>query len=408
MLSIAQLRTPPTRSEITAWLIQTLRDLGFQTTGWQPGRIQHTMLHAVATVAAGFAQLGSALVTGGFNSTASGAGLTLFSTSRFGNTRNAAIKTQGPFTLTNTATVPYSIAVGSLVFSDNLGVEFQNTQAITLNASSTNTVNVEAILAGASGNIQNSATISLITPLAGVSVTNPSPGTDGDGNVLPWYSIQTGVDEETDKALRDRNASQWGLLAVEKTSTAFEHLALGLDAVRKVTIVANNPRGPGTVDVYLASDSAVLSTGDMETAQAAFAEYTFGTDSAWPPAITDAVTFPSTATMVYCRQPATLELTITGAVYYDPNYTEAQIKASLTTALDDLVKLAPIGGYDYSPGPSNVITLGDIVQTMETTVGVRTVTLTAPAGNITVSNTALVTSPSDWFTGRLTFAAVTS
>lgn len=409
MLSVSQLQTPPTRAEITQWLIDTLQDYGFQTTGWQPGRIQWTILNAVATVAALFAQVAANLTKASFNSTSTGAGLTLFSASRFDNTRDDAIKTAGPFTFANTATVPYSVQVGALVVTDSAGVQFVNTAAGTIPASSTGTtIAMEAVLAGAAGNIANGATLTLVTPLAGVSATNPSPGTDGDGNPLPWYSTTTGADLESDSELQQRNATKWGLLAVEKTSTALENLALKQNGVSKVTVRGDNPRGPGTVDIYLAGDSAILGTSDMEAAQAAFADYTFQTDANWPPAITDGFTFPLTATQVYCRQPATQELNITGAVYYDPNYTEAEVKANLQTVLDDFVALTPIGGRDYRPGPSNVITLGDILQAMETTIGVRTVTLTAPTGNVAVGVNTLITAPADWFTGRLTFAAVTS
>lgn len=409
MLSVSQLKTPPTRAEITQWLIDTLQDFGFQTTGWQQGRIQHTILSAVATVAAAFAQLGTALVKVGFNSTADGAGLTIYSKSRFDNERTAALQTKGPFTLDNAATVPYSISVGQLVFTTPSGVEFQSTEAITLTASSTGTtINVEAVLAGADGNIANNSTISLVTPLAGVTVRNPSPGDDGDGDPLPWYSIQTGTDEESDAALQLRNSTKWGLLSVERTATAYENLALSYAPVKKVTLRDDNPRGPGTVDVYVAADASVLGTTDMETLQALFADYVFATDSNWPPAVTDAVLYPTTATATYVRQPPTTELSITGVVYYDPNYTEAEVKAALKTALDDFVRLTPIGGRDYSPGPSNVVTLGDVLQTIETTVGVRTATLTAPTGNIALGTTTLLTAPADWFTGKITLTAVTS
>lgn len=409
MLSVSQLKTPPTRAEVTQWLIDTLQDYGFQTTGWQEGRIQHTLLQAFATVAVIFAQVINSLVRASFNSTSSGAALTLYSASRFDNTRAAAIATEGPFTFANTATVPYSVEVGALVVTNTAGVQFSNTAAATIPASSSGTtIAMKAVLAGAAGNIANNSALTLVTPLAGVSATNPSPGTDGDGNPLPWYSTATGADIQSDVALQQSNSTKWGLLAVEKTSTALKNLALKQTGVSKVTVRGDNPRGPGTVDIYLASDSAILGTSDMEAAQAAFADYTFQTDANWPPAITDGFTFPLAATQVYCRQPATQELNITGAVYYDPNYTEAEVKANLQTVLDDFVALTPIGGRDYSPGPSNVITLGDILQAMETTVGVRTVTLTAPTGNVAVGTNALVVAPADWFTGRLTFAAVTS
>lgn len=390
-------------------MIDTLQDFGFQTTGWQPGRIQHTILSACATAAFPFIQLGSALVRGAFNDLSTGSALTLYSKSRFDNTRTAALKTKGPFTINNTASVPYNVQIGQVVFTDTSGIEFTNTEAKTILASTSGqTLNVEAVLAGESGNIPNSSTLTLVTPLAGVSATNPSPGTDVNGDPLPWYSIQTGVDEESDSALRLRNSTKWGLLSVERTATAYENLALKQTGVEKVRVVHDNPRGPGSVDVYVAAASSVLGAGDMAAAQAAFADYTFGTTATWPPTITDLAAFPDTATRVYVRTPSTLELTINGVVYYDPAYTEAEVKANLKAVLDAFVQNTPLGGYDYSPGPTNVVTLNDVVQAIETTVGVRTSTLTLPAGNTLLSDNQLLTGPSDWFTGRITMTAVTS
>jgi uncharacterized phage protein gp47/JayE len=407
-LSISQLKTPPTRSEIVAWMLEVLRQFGFQTTGWQEGRIQHTMLNAFATVASAFAQLSADIVNNVYNDTASGAGLTLYSRNRFDNAREGAQRAAGPFLLTNGGTVAHVLTVGQLIVeATESGLQYENTSAGTVPAGDTLNVDFRASLAGASGSIPNNSALTLITPLAGVTVTNPGPGdVDLDGFADPWYTIQTGTDPETDIELRQRNATKWGLLSVEKTATAYENLALAQQGVSKAKIIHNNPRGAGTVDVYVASGKDLTSTGDKALAQAAFAGYTFGTEEAWPPTNTPE---QSTAEI---KDPATLELNLVGVIYYDPQYTLAEVQDAVEQSLDDFVTLMPIGGKEYISGAGRV-TVGDILEAIENTVGVRSVTLTeidgsGTIGDIELGATTLLQAPADWITGRLNFSAVTS
>ena len=405
MLSLSQLRNPPTRSEVVSWSLETLRELGFQTTGWQEGRIQNTLLNAFGTVVSGVLQVVADHVEQSYNSTATGAGLTLLALNRFSNERSGALKAAGPFLFNNIGTIAHSVEVGSLVVRDPNGIEFTNIQAGTIPAGGSVLLNMEAVLAGSDGSIPNNSTLTLVTPKAGTTVTNPGPGdVNGDGFPDPWYTIRTGTDPETDIALRQRNASKWGLLSVEKTATAYVNLALAQQGVNKVRVIDDNPRGAGTVDVYVANGGNLLSTGDKELAQAAFAARTFGTDSAWPPGNLGG--FPST---VYIKDPLTLELDIEGSIYYDPQFTLLEVQANVTQALNDFVALMPMGGIEYESGE---VTVGDITEVLEGTPGVRSITLTAvqggTPGDIDMQDTTLLTAPADWITGKLAFTAVTT
>lgn len=402
-LSVSQLKTPPTREETTAWLLERARELGFQTTGWQEGRIQNTILNVIATGITFCAQLSADTVRNIYSEEASGAGLTLLSKNSFDNTRESAAKAAGEFLMTNGGTVAHVVTVGQLLIEDVNGVQFSNTEADTIPAGGSISLDFEATLAGASGNIANNATLTLVTPLAGVTVTNPGPGdVDLDGLDDPWYNIRTGADPETDIELRQRNATKWGTLSTEKTATAVENLALKQQGVSKVKVIHDNPRGHGTVDVYVASGGSLVSLGDKTLAQAAFADATFGTDSAYPPG--DVGTFP---TAYYIKDPGTLELQVVGVVFYDPQYAQTEVEANLTTSLNDFVALLPIGGVEYVSG-SGEVTLGDLLEVMENTTGVRSVKLTTPTGDTSIAPTTLVQAPADWITGRLTFTAVTS
>ena len=383
-------------------MITRLRELGFQTTGWQERRIQQTILNAVATAASMFVQVAADTVKNAYNDTASGAGLDIYSEYRFDNTRAGGEKASGGMDFANSGSTPHVVQVGALIVEDATGQQFTNTTGGTIPASGSFELNMQALLVGSNGNVSNNSALTLVTPLAGVTVTNPGPGdVDLDGFDDPWHDVQTGSDPEPDPTLRERNAAKWGLLAVEKTATAYTNLALAQTNVTKARIVHNNPRGAGTVDVYVANGASTLGAGDMTAVQVAFAGYTFGTESAWPP-----VNSPAQST-VAIKTPATLELDVRGTVYYDPQYTSAEVQSNLTIALNDFVELFPIGGIEYISG-DGILTLGDLLEVIEAVAGVRSVTLTVPSGDINLSDIQLLTAPSDWITGRLTLTAVTS
>ena len=178
---------------MTAWTIETLQQLGFVPTGWQPGRAQLTMLSAFSRVGAGMGQAAAAIATGMSNETAKGSALRYLAESRYSNTPEAALPAVGHFAFTNTGTAPYAVSPGSVVVQDSALRQFVSDEATTIPANGTPTlVQMRAALAGELGNIANDADLSLVTSLAGVTVANPSPGDDALGQALPWYDVQTG------------------------------------------------------------------------------------------------------------------------------------------------------------------------------------------------------------------------
>ena len=83
------------------------------------------------------------------------------------------------------------------------------------------------------------------------------------------------------------------------------------------------------------------------------------------------------------------------------------MQTAVSTALGDFVKLMDIGGIEYIDGAGSV-NVGDISEVLEGIPGLRNATLTTPAGNIPLGETTMITAPSDWVTGKLTFTPVTS
>jgi len=387
-LSLEQLKNPPTRDDISSWLIEQLRELGFVTTAWQPGRIQQQILNTVASVAEPVAQTASTLVKLSFNSEAKGAIQDLYSESRFNNTRKGAEKAIGYFAFDNIGATPYDLIPGKVVIQDSRGIQFISDETITVAAGVVTNVRVTALLSGASGNIGNDSALSLVTPLAGVLVTNPSP--DPTASIPPsWANIQQGSDPESSTSLRERNATKWGLLAIEKTDAAYVNLAIGVQGIAKAKVVSNNPRGPGTVDVLVATDVGLPSTAQMQELQSTFAEFTFLTEESWPASLSPhvAVIYPDISV-----------LNLEGNVYYDSSREAEQVEADVTKRLDALLALTPIGGIDYAASVTGILTLADITDAIKDTPGVNSCTLVTPEGDQSISANGLLIRPaSGWF-----------
>lgn len=381
MLSLQSLRTPPTRTQVLDFVLGLLNSLGFATTGWQEGRIQHSLVKLFATLGADFAEVAKLTAEMGSNETAFGAGLTEYSWSRYRNRRIDAVATAGPMRLYNSGAVPYTVQPGELIAATDTGIEYRNTTGGTISAGtaatpSETTLQWSARIAGSGGNAGDETITRLLTPLAGVTVSNDV--------ATPWYTT-AGVDEESDAALKLRNSTKWARLTVELVKESYINIALE-NGARKVAVNDQNPRGAGTIDVIVAADNAVLGTSEMDDLQAVFATHAFQT-SATRPADADS--------RVTVLEPSTIALGVTATVYHRASVSSAEIVTRCVAALDDFVNLTPIGGWDYSPGPANVVTVADVYDVLKSVEGVLTVTLTTPAANVSVGTLQLVT-PGSW------------
>lgn len=373
MLSLDSLRTPVTSTEATETILDLLRSLGFETTGWVEGTIQLTIVKALAILFSDGTEGTAITARQGVNSTASGDGLTDFSASHFDNTRVEAVATVGPARLTNTARNPYTIEVGQLVAATSNGVEFRNTTGGVLAASGgTLQLTWQARLAGENGNVPLNAINTLLTPLAGVTIANDE-GT-------PWYTT-TGANAESDAVLKLRNSTKWATLTVELVRESYINIALTAGA-RKVAVNDQNPRGAGTIDVICAAERSELAPATLEAIQAAFYARTFQTDLAYPASSTSRVaTLPPT--------PAPLDITAT--IYHRAGVSVSVIEERCITAMEDFLTRTPLGGWDYSPGPANVVALADIYDVLKNVTDVRTVVMTLPTADVSVGTLDLVT-----------------
>lgn len=362
MLSLEKLRKPLTRAESMTRIVELLTSLGFDTTGWQDGRIQKTLLVIFAIMHSDLTEVVKALAEFGSNRYATGPALDEYSRSRFANERVQAVRTRGPIKLTSTASIPYTIEPGQLIAATDAGVMFRNVTGGTLSAGSVNapatlTLTWDALIAGAQGNVPLNAVRRLTTPLAGVSVANDTGS--------PWYTT-AGAHEESDALLKQRNTTKWADLTVELVAESYVSIALS-NGAKKVIVDDTNPRGPGTVDVYSAGETAPLGNAEMAAIQLAFSRRAFQTDAAWTHP------WPNSTSRVANRHPSPQGLTLTATLYHDPNVPGATIQQRARAALLEFVRVTPIGGWTYGGSLEHVVTREDVVDRLKDVEGMRTV-----------------------------------
>lgn len=370
MISLDNALTPITRTEALTWSTETLQALGFDTESWQDGDFERTFLTLQATMASDFSDVQSLHAAWGFNRYAEGEALNLHSDSNYDQTKVPAVNTVGPVTFTNAGTQTYELKTGELIARSTSGILFTLDADDTIPASGSVPINMRANIAGITGNVPSDSITSLVTPLAGVTITNPGS---------PWYTT-TGQDEESDASMRERNSLKWTSQTVELIAESYEAIARTAGA-SKVFVDDANPRGAGTIDVLCSAETALLSTPEMTAIQVAFSTRAFQTDSAFPPAASS-----RTAAV----NPSTLALDVTATVYHDPNVPTPEMETRLRNSMLEFLRVTPLGGYQYLPDNDHVILRADVEDALRKTLGARTVILSLPSSTIAVGATELV------------------
>ena len=350
-------------------LLDQLQAVGFSATSWQPFSIPITTIEAVAAVRSKLSRVAVYLREAFLSETAVGEALTQLSKSHYDNNRFGSTVTRRVITLTCSATAgPYVINRGALVVSDDGNHTFRNADPdlaevypATLNSGGTLTRTFDAEMPGKAANVANGSVTRLVTTLAGVTIQS-------DTLVVP------GKDQETDQTLQARNSSKWALLSqFELTDDAVEQIALtaGVGLITTVAVNSTNPRGPGTFDVYLAGDAAPSGGTEIGYVQAVLDKLVMG---------------PAGTAKALAAYDA--PLSVAGTVYYDASFT-GDIQAAVEAALVEYLKTVPLGGWDFSPGPSHVVTLNDLEAVIRDAQvngqAVRkTVSLSSPIGDFAV------------------------
>lgn len=375
-LTLEDLEKEITEDEALNEILVMLEGQKFPATSWQKFSIPRVMCHIGAHIYSKTKALIAYLSKNNYNDTAELEALTRFSRSRFRNERQLAVATQGRGVLACDADEgPHTINVGDVVFTDASGNTFRNVAGLsvsypaTLNSGGSLALLFEAEVAGESANIATSQTLTLLTTFAGVTVTNPAaPGTE------TWIT-RAGINQESDPALRTRNETTFPLFTqFELIRDAVEGLVLqSVPAITQVGVDDQNPRGAGTFDVYVAGETTTAGSSDVTAAQAALAARVMGSDT------------------VRTYAAPVVALNLTGTVYYDSKHQQTDVQTAVEAQLDAFVATIPLGGFDYSPGPANVVPKNDIESEIKGSLingakFVKTVILTTPASDIAVAS----------------------
>lgn len=376
-LTLEQLRNRPTRAEVLDVIVGELASIGFETTSWQSGSIQRTLLTGVAAIGADVSSLAVTLVKSVYNRHAFGAALRELSISDYGNSAQLAQRTVGPVTLVSTAATPYDVEVNQLVASTTNNVEFRNVEAGTIPAGGSVTLEFEAMLAGGQGNVPNNAITLLKTPVAGVTISNPA-----GGNGI-WYTT-AGADPEPAAKLRQRNSARWGTLnQIAMPTGGYEFLALSVPAVTKVLVDNLNPRGPNTIDVYIATASGPPTSTELTAVQTLL-------NLKAPPGVS-----------ALAKSPTVKQQDVAGIVYIEAARNTLAKQSQVLAAIGACVNAAPIGGYLI--GTSRIFPRSELITAISEKAGVTAINLTTPPTDVALNPVDLVTLGS---TSGLFFAGV--
>jgi uncharacterized phage protein gp47/JayE len=378
-LTVAQLLTPITEDQATTTILDILTSLGFAGTSWQSGSMQLNMVKTLARLVSSFSETIATITQGGFNDEATGGWLTLLSKSHYDNDRIAADFTEGQVLLTSAPTAPssYTIVASQLVVADSIhGYTYRNTTGGTLVPGGTLTLDFIAETAGIARDVTVGTITIMKTPLAGVTCLNPA--ITGSST---WIT-SNGADEESDESLRSRNRTKWATLAPNPPGEAYEYYTRQADpSVTRVYVDTDNPRGPGTLDVWIAGANGPLSPGTISDIE----DYMDGT--------TDGIPRIGTLHDAQFASAIQYDQAVSGVIYilaaYNTTANQDVIKAAITAAF----RAIPIGGVKTPDSLVGKIPIGSIYQAILPNTGVLNWVPTAPTADVPLpSNSVAVPS----------------
>lgn len=377
MLTLLQLLKPATQDEAFELLLTLARSLGFPVTSWQPGGVARTLLRAFARPYADATSLIAGIAGGGFLDTARGAWLTLLARAVFGVERKVATFTTGKVLLEALADAgPYTVEPGDLWFTTASGKRFVSTSGGTLNPGESLLLDVRSESPGSSYAVGVGTITTMVTPLAGVSCTNPDLGA-GAG-----WMLKAGTDEEEDEPLRARCRMRWSTLGGQPPGEAYAYWALLDPRVARVLVDDQNPAGAGSVRVYLA-DSA---------------------KGVLPVVVNDVATFlaprkAKTAALAV-RSVDVVNITVGGNVHVRAAQMAA-VQTAVLDALDRFFRELPIGGEIVPPESQGKVFRAKLLGLIGGIDGVVTVTGFTPAADVKLERFEVAT-----WANALTFVAV--
>jgi uncharacterized phage protein gp47/JayE len=259
LIPFPQLITSPTAQSIRQEWVVALISAGIRADLWVPGGGYSTIL----TYAAQTYAIGMGLVTQGIRGMvlefSSSPWLPVLAQYMYGVTVNVATFATGPITFVNSGGGTYNVSAYALTLQNPVsGVSYQNTAPFTISPSSTlANVQFAATVAGTVGNSGANTITSFVTPLLGVTATNPQPlaGTNGDSDQTIRQNCQDSLAARS--YLGPTGAYRYAIATARNAGLPLNINRVGI----------NLEPDSGFIDVYCASPSGTPTSSDMAAAQ---------------------------------------------------------------------------------------------------------------------------------------------
>lgn len=333
-MTLEELTSPLTREECEQLIYSAIETRGTQVTSWKAGSVARTIITAISIVLSSLSYLIAEFAGSAFLSTSSGNWLTLKAKEDFDIERIGATFARGQVILTNSGGGVFTVAEGDLIVANSTSLKtYRNLSPFTLSASSSLTVEVEAVEAGSASTSAAGFIDTIETTMNSVSVSNP-------------FAI-VASDEELDTALRARCKKKLATYSNSSPADAYEFAALnakftnGTSAgITRAGVFAD---GSGGVEVVIAgaSGAATGSVGDLDSQiGAVYAEIK---ENVLPQAVT---------LSVVSAVPIDVDLFFTVLVPLG----EAQgLLDKIILALTNYFAQIPIGGYEVIAGDGGYV-----------------------------------------------------
>lgn len=359
-LSLSDVQTPLDPDSVRAVIEQLLSCLSFPVTAWQAESNARAFVELASQLAAEQSKPIAQLAKMVHTETAEREFLDAKMKSDYDELRQLAVAATFAVRFVNSGAVTYGpLSTSTIVVRAKNGRTFSNvTTGGTLTAGLTTTIPVTAEVAGSAGNIP-SQELELVTPFAGVRA------------FFDGVLTSAGADEESDANARARIQSKWATLRTEKISAGILNLVrTAAPALTGISIDQDNPRGPGTLDVYLAADTATAGISDVAAVQIGLDGALFGTGSVTKAGL--AIAAPTS--------PFNIAATI-----YTRGVNETDTLNLLIAAWRAFLLTIPVGGFDLSPGPDNIVQKDQITTALSQVPGIVSVTITTPSADTIIS-----------------------
>lgn len=369
MATLAELVAGKTLAQQRQALFDALADPahgGFPVTSWREGDIARTLVEVDAQALVEHWGLIGDIAAGGLLEKSEGDWLTLLARQVYQVQRQPAVTAEGAVVLTAAAGAgPYVVGPGALRVATPAGLRYQSTNPanVTVPQGGSVSVPVRAEAAGVAYNVANGAITVMLTTFAGVTVSNPDPGSG------TWLTMP-GVDVEADEALKSRCRARWPETGFGSPGASYDLWARTAAASITRTRVQPNGTIGGQVDVYVAGPAGAVPGGDVAAALAYIA--------ARAPMCVTPVVVNATANAV----------TVTATLYGKAQYETAALVAA-AAALQEVFAGVAIGGTIYRAA---------LFEALMSPVGVENAVIAAPAGDVTqtAAQVAVLTPALSW------------